>query len=178
MTAYYHVLDTPVGRVSLAVNSEGAVIATAFGGVEFLEKRCQADTWQADPELTRNAARQITEYFAGRRQVFSLPLAAAGTPYQQQVWKALAEIPFGQTRTYGQIAHSLQSGPRAVGNANGANPIALIVPCHRVIGTNGTLTGFAFGAQMKQRLLEHEGCWPLPTGQHQERHPELMLSDR
>jgi methylated-DNA-[protein]-cysteine S-methyltransferase len=174
MTAYYHVLDTPVGPFSLAVNEAGAVLATAFGGLASLQSRCPVAHWELDPARTRNATLQVTEYFAGQRQSFDLPLAPLGTAYQNQVWAALAQIPFGQTRTYGEIAQPLQSGPRAVGNANGANPIALIVPCHRVIGAKGTLTGFAFGAEIKQRLLEHEGSWPLAAAPPS-RQPELAL---
>lgn len=160
MIAYHHTIETPVGPFSLAVNEAGAVIATAFGDLESLKLRAKIDTWEADPTRTAAACQQITEYFTGQRQQFDLPLAPTGTPYQQQVWTALSAIPFGVTKTYAEIALPLKSGARAVGNANGANPIALIVPCHRVIGSNGSLTGFAFGEKIKQRLLEHEGIWP------------------
>lgn len=103
-------------------------------------------------------ARQLAAYFAGERQVFDLPLAPEGTAFQQMVWTALTKIPFGETRTYGQQAALIRrpSASRAVGAANGKNPIGIIVPCHRVIGTNGTLTGYAGGLAMKQWLLEHE----------------------
>lgn len=103
-------------------------------------------------------ARQLVEYFAGERKVFDLPLAPEGTGFQQLVWRALTTIPFGETRTYGQQATLIKrpSASRAVGAANGRNPIGIIVPCHRVIGANGTLTGYAGGLAMKQWLLEHE----------------------
>ena len=104
-------------------------------------------------------ARQLREYFAGERTVFDLPLAPEGTAFQRLVWTALTKIPFGETRTYGQQASLIKrpSASRAVGAANGRNPIGIIVPCHRVIGTNGSLTGYAGGLAMKQWLLEHEG---------------------
>lgn len=104
-------------------------------------------------------ARQLAEYFAGERRAFDLPLAPEGTGFQQLVWRALTTIPFGETRTYGQQALLIKrpSASRAVGAANGKNPIGIIVPCHRVIGANGTLTGYAGGLAMKQWLLEHEG---------------------
>ncbi len=103
-------------------------------------------------------ARQLAEYFAGDRRTFDLPLAPEGTGFQQLVWRALTTIPFGETRTYGQQAQLIKrpSASRAVGAANGKNPIGIIVPCHRVIGSNGTLTGYAGGLAMKQWLLEHE----------------------
>lgn len=103
-------------------------------------------------------ARQLAEYFAGERRVFELPLAPEGTAFQQLVWQALVKIPFGETRTYGQQAAAIRrpAASRAVGAANGKNPIGIIVPCHRVIGTNGTLTGYAGGLAMKRWLLEHE----------------------
>ena len=85
-----------------------------------------------------------------------MPLAPAGTAFQQRVWKALLRIPFGRTRSYGEIARELRSSARAVGRANSTNPVCLIVPCHRVIGADGSLTGFAFGEDLKRRLLEHE----------------------
>ncbi len=104
------------------------------------------------------AARQLAEYFAGERTTFELRLAPLGTAFQQLVWRALTTIPFGETRTYGQQAVLVErpSASRAVGAANGKNPIGIIVPCHRVIGSNGTLTGYAGGLAMKQFLLEHE----------------------
>lgn len=103
---------------------------------------------------------QLTEYFAGERKKFDLPLAAKGTPFQQKVWRALCEIAQGETKTYGWLARQINNSKavRAVGSANGANPIALIVPCHRVIGSNGKLTSYAGGLALKAKLLMHEGA--------------------
>lgn len=103
-------------------------------------------------------AAQLDEYFAGRRQVFDVPLAPRGTGFQTIVWRALTAIPFGETRSYGELARSIgrPAASRAVGAANGRNPIAIIVPCHRVIGSNGDLTGYAGGLPIKRWLLAHE----------------------
>jgi methylated-DNA-[protein]-cysteine S-methyltransferase len=103
-------------------------------------------------------AAQLADYFAGRRLAFDLPLAPVGTPFQLKVWSALREIPYGRTTTYGEIATGLgqPTASRAVGLANGRNPIAVIVPCHRVIGADGSLTGFGGGLPRKRWLLEHE----------------------
>ncbi|MEF3302880.1 methylated-DNA--[protein]-cysteine S-methyltransferase [Paenibacillus sp. GYB003] len=113
------------------------------------------------PDAKRLAvyARQLERYFAGTLTAFDLPLDMVGTPFQQAVWKAVAAIPFGEVRTYAQIAEAAGSpkAVRAVGAANGANPIPIVVPCHRVIGTNGTLTGYRGGMELKRRLLHHEG---------------------
>jgi methylated-DNA-[protein]-cysteine S-methyltransferase len=105
------------------------------------------------------AAVQLNEYFAGDRTAFDLPLATAGSPLQEQVWAALRAVPFGTTTTYGRIATDLGMGPgaaRAVGSANGRNPLSIIVPCHRVVGASGSLTGYAGGLEAKRRLLTHE----------------------
>jgi len=113
------------------------------------------------------AADQLREYFAGHRRTFDVPLAPEGTGFQQRVWAALLAIPFGQTRSYGQIASAIgrPSASRAVGAANGRNPIAIIVPCHRVIGASGALTGYAGGMDAKRWLLAHEGAATLPLCQ-------------
>src|ERR1700690_2867719 len=105
------------------------------------------------------AARQLAEYFAGARRVFDLPLALHGTPFQQRVWRALTEIPYGETWSYGQLAKRIGNpkASRAVGLANGSNPISILVPCHRVIGADGSLTGYGGGMERKQWLLRHEG---------------------
>jgi methylated-DNA-[protein]-cysteine S-methyltransferase len=101
--------------------------------------------------------RQLDEYFAGTRRAFDLPLHEQGTPFERAVWAHLRTIPFGETTTYGEIARELGSVPRAVGRANGRNRISIIVPCHRVVGANGSLTGYAGGLPTKERLLAHEG---------------------
>jgi methylated-DNA-[protein]-cysteine S-methyltransferase len=109
--------------------------------------------------LTR-AQKQLAEYFAGKRENFDLPLKLRGTAFQQKVWKALERIPFGQTRSYGQIAKAVKSpaASRAVGAACGKNPLPIVVPCHRVVGSSGSLTGFGGGLAMKEWLLKHEGA--------------------
>ena len=113
------------------------------------------------------AADQLREYFAGHRRAFDLPLGPTGTGFQQRVWTALCAIPFGQTRSYGQVAAAIgrPAASRAVGAANGRNPIAIIVPCHRVIGASGHLTGYAGGMEAKRWLLAHEGAATLPLCQ-------------
>ncbi|QPG05529.1 methylated-DNA--[protein]-cysteine S-methyltransferase [Salinimonas marina] len=109
---------------------------------------------------TQAAVAQLTEYFAGERQHFSLPLTATGTTFQHQVWQALQDIAYGQTVSYGDIARRINNpkAVRAVGMANGRNPLAIVVPCHRVIGSNKTLTGYAGGLERKAFLLNHEGA--------------------
>jgi methylated-DNA-[protein]-cysteine S-methyltransferase len=118
----------------------------------------------SDHPLLAEAARQIREYLAGERTLFSLPLAPQGTPFQLQVWEIIGQIPWGQTMTYGAIARLLgqTSKARAVGGAARANPLPLLIPCHRVIGADGSLTGFACGLAMKELLLRREGV--LPAG--------------
>ena len=113
------------------------------------------------------AADQLREYFAGHRRTFDIPLAPEGTGFQKLVWNALCAIPFGVTRSYGDIAAAIgrPAASRAVGAANGRNPIAIIVPCHRVIGSNGTLTGYGGGLPTKRWLLAHEGAATLPLCQ-------------
>lgn len=113
-------------------------------------------------EVLLRTADQLAEYFAGERRVFELPLAPSGTGFQKLVWRALLAIPYGETRSYGAIAHAIgrPAASRAVGAANGRNPIAIIVPCHRVIGSSGDLTGYGGGIPAKRWLLDHE----CPTG--------------
>lgn len=141
---------SPIGGVRVTVNDAGAVVSVAF----------------VDDELTTGdvdgpaaaAARQLEEYFAGTRTVFELKVAPVGTDFEKRVWKDLVGIPFGATETYGAIANRLgdPGASRAVGVANARNPIAIIIPCHRVIGSDGDLTGYAGGLHRKRWLLEHE----------------------
>lgn len=158
MNARYDTFSTPAGEFSVAVNSHGAVIATAFGGLAALKRRFAAGHLERDPAAVAEARKQVHAYFRGERDAFNLPLAPAGTAFQQRVWAALTAIPAGETRTYGELARALgrPSAARAVGRANATNPICLIVPCHRVIGADGSLTGFAFGEPIKRQLLDHE----------------------
>ena len=115
-------------------------------------------------EVINQTIEQLQQWFAGERTDFDLPLAPEGTDFQQKVWQELLEIPFGETCTYGQLAESLNkpTAARAVGAANGKNPIALIIPCHRVNGANGSLTGYAFGVERKKLLLEMEAKYRTP----------------
>ena len=158
-TLFTDTFDTAFGPFSAAVNADGALVATAFGGDEILRQRLPAQenfTLRREPARLAQVREQVFAYAGRAATAFSLPLQPFGSPFQQRVWQALAEIPFGETRTYADVALRLGSAPRAVGQANARNPICLIVPCHRVIGADGTLTGFAFGTELKRRLLEHE----------------------
>jgi methylated-DNA-[protein]-cysteine S-methyltransferase len=142
----------------VAVNEEGAVVATAFGDRKALESRMKNAALTPDTRRTAAARRQIEAWFKGNRQDFSVPLSPEGSVFQKKVWAELARIPFGTTVTYGDIARAIKSAPRAVGRANATNPICLVVPCHRVIGADGTMTGFAFGEDVKRKLLEFEAA--------------------
>jgi methylated-DNA-[protein]-cysteine S-methyltransferase len=156
-TTYLSSFETEFGPFAVAVNEAGAIVATAFGKVDELKSRFAAASCVVDAGRTAEARLQIAEYLAGDRAEFDLQLAPEGSAFQKRVWRALREIPRGQTRSYGAIARELQSSGRAVGRANATNPICLIVPCHRVIGADGSLTGFAFGEEIKRRLLALEG---------------------
>lgn len=116
-------------------------------------------SWQRDDTALAPAREQLSEYFAGERKTFDLPLALEGTAFQLTVLRALADIPYGETRSYGEIARHLgqPTASRAVGAANGRNPLAIVLPCHRVIGSDGSLTGYAGGLAAKRWLLRHEG---------------------
>lgn len=159
MTCYTDTFDTPLGLFSVAVDAAGAVVATAFGPRRALRARLPQCILIGDKMRPAEARRQIADYLAGQRQGFDLKLAPIGTPFQQQVWRALQKIPRGRTTTYGELAARLKrpGAARAVGRANATNPLCLIVPCHRVIGAGGALTGYAFGMARKQKLLALEG---------------------
>jgi len=171
MKIYANTFTTPLGAFSVAVDESGALLATAFGDLSALRQRLavchvlrdissHSDTSELvrDPWRTREVGEQLAAYFAGTLRAFSLRLAAPGTDFQHRVWTALRAIPFGETRSYADLARALGSAPRAVGRANATNPICLVVPCHRVIGADGSLTGFAFGEDTKRQLLAHEGA--------------------
>jgi methylated-DNA-[protein]-cysteine S-methyltransferase len=155
---HYCTFPTPEGPFSVAVDGSGAVAAAAFGGKRKLRSRIRGASLAASPGRTAAARAQVKAWFRGKRRGFTVRLSPAGTPFQRRVWDALLGIPFGKTRSYGDIARALGSSPRAVGRANATNPICLIVPCHRVIGADGSLTGFAFGEATKRRLLEFEAA--------------------
>ena len=148
-------LATPVGPVTLTATDE-AVTGLRFG-TAVPEGSLLCSEEEAGP-LLRKAAAQLREYFIGARRAFTLPLAPVGTEFQQRVWEALRTIPCGETRTYKQIAEQIgrNRAYRAVGMANNRNPIAILIPCHRVIGHDGRLTGYAGGLGIKERLLDLE----------------------
>jgi methylated-DNA-[protein]-cysteine S-methyltransferase len=154
----YDTFDTPLGAFTAAVNDTGALVGTAFGDVAALchYARLPLDDLTHDPQRVSHVRDQIEQYFNGTRQHFDLTLAPSGTPFQHSVWQALTDIPFNETRSYGRLATMLSTSPRAMGAANGANRIRLVIPCHRVIGTDGSLTGFAYGTEIKRQLLDHE----------------------
>jgi methylated-DNA-[protein]-cysteine S-methyltransferase len=151
------------GDELMIAERDGAVVAVEFGADRAaLRRTVGGDELVWGKGLTSPARRQLAEYFAGHRRVFDLPLAPRGTPFQRAVWQALGTIPFGGTCSYADVAERIgrPGAARAVGAANGRNPIAIIVPCHRVIGRDGSLTGYAAGLARKRRLLDHEGVLP------------------
>ena len=161
--AYVDTVDEAPGPLTFAVDDQGALIWLQFLDGDYprtieQEVRRLGFHPEADPSHTTPATRELREYCRGERQIFTIPLRPAGTAWQQRVWQALAEIPFGETRTYGQVASRLgrPRAARAMGRANATNPISLVIPCHRVIGANGALTGYGGGLHIKTRLLEHE----------------------
>lgn len=149
---YIFFYNTPIGRVGLSENG------MAITGVYFEGKTIPPGFEIVETELLKKAGIQLQEYFIGKRKSFDLPIEPKGTPFEQRVWKALQEIPYGETRTYKEIAQAVgnEKACRAVGMANHKNPIALIIPCHRVIGSNGKLVGFAGGLSAKEYLLQLE----------------------
>ncbi len=153
------IFDSPIGPLTTVENDAGlaAVYMTAHKRLPAPETLGSAVVPSASPVLSA-VVEQLGEYFARERREFSVPLAPAGTPFQQRVWAALREIPYGELRTYGELAAMLgdPSMAQAVGAANGRNPISIIVPCHRVVGADGALVGYAGGLERKQFLLELE----------------------
>lgn len=157
MTHYQTSMSSPVGTLTL-VATDAALVAIRWQGEDDARARVPTPVAAPDQPVLRAAAVQLEEYFAGDREVFDLPLAGAGTPFQQAVWRALVTIPFGETRSYRDIAVALgqPTATRAVGAANGRNPLPIVVPCHRVVGADGSLTGFGGGLENKRWLLGHE----------------------
>ncbi len=153
---YSCIYPSPLGEIALTANEQG-LSALAF---QQGKSPITFAGFTQDSSKFTEVIQQLDEYFANERKHFDLPLAPTGTNFQKQVWHALTKIPCGETRSYGWIAKSIdnEKAVRAVGTANGANPIALIVPCHRVIGSNGKLTGYAGGLALKAKLLMHEGA--------------------
>jgi methylated-DNA-[protein]-cysteine S-methyltransferase len=155
--ACYSILESPVGDL-LLVRGEAGLLRVDMG-TPGSPPRPDAD-WHRDDEALCDAREQLAAYFAGERRDFDLPLAPEGTPFQRRVWKELARIPFGVTVSYAELARRVgrPRAARAVGTANARNPIAIVVPCHRVIGADGTLVGFGAGLERKKWLLEHEAA--------------------
>lgn len=152
-------IDSPVGNLRL-IASERGLRAILWGAedVERIASIDMADLVEGSTPILDQAVTQLAQYFAGTRREFDLPLDPVGTPFQQSAWMVLRTIPYGQTISYGQQARRLgdPNKARAVGAANGKNPLSIVVPCHRVIGSTGHLTGFAAGLDIKSWLLDHE----------------------
>lgn len=159
----FTLFETPLGA-ALAVARGGALVRLGHfdarqAAERFLRRQYPACAEVPDDPLLERLRGQLEEYFDGRRRRFELPRAPVGTPFQRRVWAALEEIPYGETRSYGQLAEAVgrPGGSRAVGQANSANPLGVVIPCHRVIAADGTLGGYAGGARRKRLLLELEG---------------------
>jgi methylated-DNA-[protein]-cysteine S-methyltransferase len=156
----YATLASPVGKLTLTAARDGltGISFEMSRGVRYLESARE----DANDPLLRRAAQQLGEYFAGERRTFDLPLAIEGTEFQKRVWDQLLKIPFGRTRSYGEMAMLLGDPKctRAVGLANGSNPVAIVVPCHRVVGASGSLVGFGGGLRNKALLLDLERGQP------------------
>ncbi len=152
-------IDTPIGNLVLVGGEEALTHVWLPGTTELGSSRGEV------PAPLRTAAAQLGEYFSGARTSFSLPLAPRGTAFQLAVWKALADIPYGETITYGELAQRVgrPAAFRAVGQANGANPIPIVYPCHRVVAAGCRLGGYGGGLETKRRLLAMEGVTPLPS---------------
>jgi len=148
-------IDSPVGKLMLFATKKG--VAGLFFGHRVPDKDCPPDD-STNPHLN-DAENQLAEYFAKNRSVFDISFDRRGTAFQESVWQQLSKIPFGETCSYGDIARRIKNpkSVRAIGLANGSNPISIIVPCHRVIGADGSLTGFGGGLDIKHKLLTHEG---------------------
>ncbi len=161
----YDEIETPIGPLLVAADEAGLrrIFFPSRGTAQAPEQG-----WVRDPAPFRELARQLTEYFRGKRRAFSLTLAPEGTEFQLATWRALSEIPYGTTISYAELARRIgrPAASRAVGAANGANPLPVVVPCHRVIGADGSLTGFGGGLPIKRALLELEGAACVaPAGQ-------------
>ncbi len=171
-TVHYATMDSPVGQLGIVTGAGGSLLR-----IEFLRKYDSLPHWidslaaigfepSHDEEAPSEVCRQLGEYFSGERRRFDLALDLRGPEFERKVWNQLLEIPYGQTRSYGDIAVIVSEleAARAVGRANGDNPIPIVVPCHRVIGGDGSLVGFGGGLDVKEWLLVHEGALlcPLP----------------
>ena len=156
----YTYIDSPVGKLLLAGDENSLHFICFPGGHKGFERPSQ---WQQSDNHFDTVKNQLSSYFSGSLEKFDIPLTLHGTDFQKRVWQLLSEIPYGVTRSYGAIAKDLETpnASRAVGMANGANPIPIIVPCHRVIGSSGKLTGFGGGIETKRFLLDLENPTPM-----------------
>src|SRR5262245_40574735 len=156
-TYFFKTMKSPVGKLKLVASHRG-LAAVLWEDDDPKRVRLSPIAENKEHPVLLEAERQLEEYFAGKRKAFSLKFDFAGTDFQKTVWQALPPIPFGETRSYGQIARQMRrpKAVRAVGAANGKNPLSIIVPCHRVVGSNGQLTGFAGGLETKAALLRIE----------------------
>lgn len=161
--AYLETVDSPAGLLAFAVDEAGALLRSQFVAGHYpltIEQELERAgyTQARDSQRTAQAREQLLEYHHGARREFTIPLALIGSEWQRRVWLALTRIPFGETRGYGELAAQLgrPHAARAVGRANATNPLPLIVPCHRLVGANGALTGYGGGLDLKARLLAHE----------------------
>jgi methylated-DNA-[protein]-cysteine S-methyltransferase len=152
-------IDSPVGSLLLAADGAGLRRIMFMHGRRTARREA---SWRADRKLLEEAIRQLRAYFSGELERFNLPLAPEGTPFQLEVWRRLSDIPYGETISYGELARRIgrPKASRAVGLANGTNPIPIVIPCHRVIGSNGQLTGYGGGLPIKERLLALERRQP------------------
>jgi methylated-DNA-[protein]-cysteine S-methyltransferase len=157
MNLVYKVVESPVGKLKIVASNRGLVAILWENDSPRRVRLSDLVKDESHPVLAK-VEQQLKEYFSGKRKAFSIALDMRGTQFQKDVWEALLGIPFGETRSYGQLAKQLgkPQASRAVGAANGKNPISIIVPCHRVIGSSGKLTGFAGGLHTKAHLLNHE----------------------
>jgi methylated-DNA-[protein]-cysteine S-methyltransferase len=162
MSLVYKMMESPIGKLKLVASDKG-LVAILWENDRPSRVRLGELVEDGGHPVLVETERQLGEYFAGRRREFSVALDMRGTRFQRDVWEALLAIPFGETRSYGQLARQLgnQRATRAVGAANGRNPVSIIVPCHRVIGSSGKLTGFAGGLDVKVRLLNLEDAGKL-----------------
>jgi methylated-DNA-[protein]-cysteine S-methyltransferase len=161
MSLSYKYVESPLGRLKLVASDEG-LAAILWENDSPDRVRLNDLVEDSNHPILLEAQRQLEEYLSGSRQEFSIPLDVRGTAFQKDVWQALLQIPFGETRSYGELARQIgrPEASRAVGAANGRNPLSIVVPCHRVIGASGKLTGFAGGLEAKTRLLDLESGQP------------------
>ena len=152
---YYAIIESPLGGLLLAWKEKGLTRVSFLEGSKAIEP---GTCWAAAPEPAFGAGAQLQSYFAGDLEKFDLPLAPRGTAFQQEIWRELTRIPFAGTASYGEIARRVgrPGASRAVGAANGKNPLPIVVPCHRVVGSDGSLTGYSGGIEIKDYLLTHE----------------------